>query len=162
MYVSTHAAAFPLLVEHCPTSSRPTNSPHGGSAGGAGGGGDGDAEGGGSGGLLGEVGCGVAGGTGGGDGDAEGGGDGDAEGGGGDGEADGGGDGDADGGGDGGDGGGDGASHWVALGAGSHASRCWPEWQRVSFPSPLGNRDPPSESTSEYSHGEYLPSGRVM
>ena len=100
MYVSTHAVGFPLLVEHCPTSSRLTNSPHGGSAGGAGGGGDGDAEGGGSGGLLGEVGCGVAGGTGGGDGDAEGGGDGDAEGGG-DGEADGGGggDGEADGGG---------------------------------------------------------------
>ena len=71
----------------------------------------------------------------------------------------GGGDGEADGGGDGGDGGG---SHWVALGAGSHASRCWPEWQRVSFPAPLGNRDPPSESKSEYSHGEYLPSGRVM
>ena len=55
---------------------------------------------------------------------------------GGDGDADGGGDGDADGGGDGdADGGGDGAadaSHWVALGAGSHGSRCWPEWQRVS------------------------------
>ena len=48
---------------------------------------------------------------------------------GGDGDADGGGDGDADGGGDGGDGGG---SHWVALGAGSHGSRCWLEWQRVS------------------------------
>ena len=97
-------------------------------------------------------------GDGGGGGEAGGGGDGEADGGG-DGEADGGGDGEADGGGDGGDGGG---SHWVALGAGSHASRCWPEWQRVSFPSPLGNRDPPSESTSEYSHGEYLPSGRVM
>ena len=77
---------------------------------------------------------------------------------GGDGDADGGVDGDADGGGD----GAADASHWVALGAGSHGSRCWPEWQRVSFPSPLGNRDPPSESTSEYSHGEYLPSGRVM
>ena len=81
----------PLLVEHFPTNSRLTNSPHGGSAGAPAAAATRDAEGGGSGGLLGEVGCGVAGGTGGGDGDAEGGGDGDADGGGGDGEADGGG-----------------------------------------------------------------------
>ena len=80
---------------------------------------------------------------------------------GGDGDADGGGDGDADGGGD----GGDGASHWVALGAGSHASRCGPEWQRVSYGGSsfgLYRDSPVFESTSEYSHGEYSPSGRVM
>ena len=71
---------------------------------------------------------------------------------GGDGDADGGVDGDADGGGD----GAADASHWVALGAGSHGSRCWLEWQRVSYGgSSFGlYRDSLFESTSEYSHAE--------
>ena len=43
MYVSTHAAAFPLLVEHCPTNSRPTKSSHDVGDGDADGGGDGGA-----------------------------------------------------------------------------------------------------------------------
>ena len=101
---------------------------------------------------------GAIGGEGGGDGEADGGGDGEADGGG-DGEADGGGDGEADGGGDGGDGGG---SHWVALGAGSHVSRTSRlEWQRASNGgSAFGLYC--SGSSGEYTHGEKVPSMRVM
>ena len=120
----------------------------GGGVGAADGGGDGEADGGG-------------------DGEADGGGDGEADGGGLDGEADGGGDGEADGGGDGEvDGGGDGeaggGSHWVALGAGSHVSRTSRlEWQRASNGgSSFGLYCP--GSSGEYSHGEKVPSVRVM